>query len=272
MAEKYMDREVPLPDVTEDELADLPPPWVEKRVHDVEVDHDSVSWKLSPTRDELHRMRAYYYANVEMIDAQVGRIIDALEARGNLDNTIIIFTSDHGDNLGDHGLVQKWAPYEQVTRVPLIVSSPGRFDGGRSVDAMVQLFDIGPTILEWAGLSAPEHFEAQSLNPVLLGEPFAGRDHVFCEQAGDGNMTGATYLTMIRSRTHKLVHFQGQPLGQLFDLQSDPMERRNLWDEPTMRDTRDELLRRMLEFHIDSTVQTQNGRKAVVAPLDAEHY
>jgi arylsulfatase A-like enzyme len=272
MAEKYMDREVPLPDVTEDELADLPPPWVEKRVHDVEVDHDSVSWKLSPTRDELHRMRAYYYANVEMIDAQVGRIIDALEARGNLDNTIIIFTSDHGDNLGDHGLVQKWAPYEQVTRVPLIVSSPGRFDGGRSVDAMVQLFDIGPTILEWASLSAPEHFEAQSLNPSLLGEPFAGRDHVFCEQAGDGNMTGATYLTMIRSRTHKLVHFQGQPLGQLFDLQSDPMERRNLWDEPTMRDTRDELLRRMLEFHIDSTVQTQNGRKAVVAPLDAEHY
>ena len=71
-------------------------------------------------------MRAYYYANVEMIDTQVGNILNSLEERGNMDNTIVIFTSDHGDNLGDHGLIQKWAPYEEVTRVPLIICAPNR--------------------------------------------------------------------------------------------------------------------------------------------------
>ncbi|MEM1318498.1 MAG: sulfatase-like hydrolase/transferase, partial [Pseudomonadota bacterium] len=209
LAEKYMARDVPLPEVSAEELEDLVKPWVIKRDHDVEVDHDSVSWKLDPTRDELHRMRAYYYANVEMIDTQVGRILDALEVRGNLDNTIIIFTSDHGDNLGDHGLVQKWAPYEEVTRVPLTIFAPGRFPGARRVNALVQLFDLGPTILEWAGVAPDPTFEAISLNPALEAQDFEGRDHVFCEQAGDVNMTGASYLTMIRSRTHKLVHFRG---------------------------------------------------------------
>jgi arylsulfatase A-like enzyme len=94
--------------------------WSNRIHHDVEVDHDSVSWKLNPTRNELHRLRAYYYANVEMIDREVGEILDALEKRGRMDDTIIIFTSDHGDCLGDHGLSQKWAPYDEVTRVPPI--------------------------------------------------------------------------------------------------------------------------------------------------------
>ena len=98
-----MKRDLPLPDVGDEELDDLAAPWKEKRLHDVDVDHDSVAWKLNPTRDELHKMRAHYYANVEMIDTQVGRIMDALEHRGTLENSIIIFTSDHGDNLGDHG-------------------------------------------------------------------------------------------------------------------------------------------------------------------------
>lgn len=269
IAEKYMARDVPLPDVTEAELADLVPPWVEKRVHDVEVDHDSVSWKLSPTRDELHRMRAYYYANVEMIDIQVGRILDALEARGNLDNTIVIFTSDHGDNLGDHGLIQKWAPYEEVTRVPLIISAPERFKGGRSVDALVQLFDLGPSILEWAGVSPDPTFEARSLNPALSEDDFGGRDHVFCEQAGDVNMTGASYLTMVRSKTHKLVHFRGLEDGQLFDLTSEAGETKNLWHAPEAAKVKQDLMHALLEFHIESVVQTRNARRLIVSPREA---
>ena len=96
-----MARDCPLPNVSDEELLNLVSPWIAKRHHDVEVDHDSVAWKLNPTKEELHRMRAYYYANVEMIDNQVGNIINSLEERGNMDNTIVIFTSDHGDNLGD---------------------------------------------------------------------------------------------------------------------------------------------------------------------------
>ena len=270
IAEKYMAKDVPVPNVSDAELADLVGPWLAKRKHDVEVDHDSVAWKLDPTPEELHRMRAYYYANVEMIDTQVGHILDALEARGNMDNTIVVFTSDHGDNLGDHGLIQKWAPYEEVTRVPLIVSAPGRFEGGREVEAMVQFFDLAPTILEWAGVTPNPTFEAISLNPALEGSEFAGRDHVFCEQAGDVNMTGASYLTMVRSRTHKLVHFRGIDEGQLFDLTSEAGETKNLWDDPASADIKQSLLQQMLEFHIESTVQTRNARRLIVSPASAE--
>lgn len=265
-AAKYLARDVPLPVVSESELDALPPPFVEKRHHDVEVDHDSVSWKLDPTRDEVHRMRAHYYANVEMIDREVGEILETLERRGRMDNTVIIFTSDHGDCLGDHGLIQKWAPYEEVTRVPLIVSAPGRFAGGGQVDAMVQLFDLGPTILEWAGVTPDRSLEAVSLNPALNGEAFEGRSHVFCEQGGDVNLTGAKFLTMVRSSTHKLVHFMGQEYGQLFDLTSEAGEAVNLWDDASAAEVKQELMTVLMNWHIDSAVQTRDARKRVVAP------
>ncbi|WP_163266384.1 sulfatase family protein [Chelativorans alearense] len=266
-ADKYMKREVPLPQVDDDELRQLPPPFVEKRHHDVEVDHDSVAWDLNPSREQLHRLRAYYYANVEMIDREVGEILDALEEAGRLDNAIIVFTSDHGDCLGDHGLSQKWAPYEEVTRVPLIISAPSRFQCGRTVDEMVQLFDLGPTILEWAGAPLEESYEASSLNPVLEGADFAGRKYVFCEQGGDVNFTGADYLTMVRSRTHKLVHFAGQQYGQLFDLQNDPHERHNLWDQPEAGAVKQSLLNALMEWHVESTVQTRNIRGRAINPI-----
>lgn len=266
IAEKYMARDVPLPEVTAEEMASLHPVFKEKRQHDVDVDHDSVAWKLDPTRDELHRMRAYYYANVEMIDREVGDILDTLQARGRMDNTIIIFTSDHGDCLGDHGLIQKWAPYEEVTRVPLIISAPERFQGGRDVDELVQLFDLGPTILEWAGVTPDPTFEAISLNPALDGAPFEGRTHVYCEQGGDVNLTGTRLLTMVRSATHKLVHFQDAPTGQLFDLKADPKETVDLWDDPYAAEVKAELLSNLLDWHIDSALHTRNARRLIVSP------
>ena len=80
---------------------------------------------------QRHRQRAYYLANVTMIDEKIGQILAALEDRGQLENSVIIFTSDHGDCLGDHGLSQKWNMYDASVRVPLIFWSPGRFEGGR---------------------------------------------------------------------------------------------------------------------------------------------
>jgi len=261
---RYIDRDIPLPDVDAEELAGLPPPFVEKRRHDVDVDHDSVAWSLDPTPEQLHRMRAYYCANVEMIDREVGALLDTLETRGRLENTIVVFASDHGDCLGDHGLSQKWAPYEEVTRVPLIVSCPARFAEGRRVEELVQLFDLGPTILEWAGLVPDASFEAASLNPALRGEAFAGREHVFCEQGGDVNLTGAEYLTMVRSRTHKLVHFKGQTFGQLFDLEADPKETRNLWDDAGALEMKRALLDVIREWLVDSAVRTCGVRRAMI--------
>lgn len=174
-----MARDVPLPHVTQDEIDRLPPPWKEKRRHESEFDHDAVHCNLEPSEADLHKMRAYYYANVEMIDRAVGRIPVALERRGRLDNSVMIFTSDHGDTLGDHGLSQKWAPCEQVTRVPMVISQPGRFPA-RRFDGLVQLFDLGPTILRLAGLTPDAGFEARSLMNILEGTSDEGREHVYC--------------------------------------------------------------------------------------------
>lgn len=263
LAEKYMARDIPLPDGDED-LDALPPALVEKRRHDVEVDHDSVAWSMTPTRAQLHKMRAYYAANVEMIDRQVGEILDILEEQGRLDNAIIIFASDHGDLMGDHGLSQKWACYEEVTRVPLIVRAPKRFAGGRQIDALVQLFDLAPTILEWAGVAVPPTMEAISLNPALEGAEFAGRSHVFAEQGGDVNFTGVDYMTMVRSKTHKLIHYRGQSYGQLFDLTADPGEKHNLWKVPEAAGEKAELLDVLREWMIDSAYTTRKFRAGVV--------
>ncbi len=130
-AEKYMEKELPLQAVTQEDLDGQPPAFKELREHNAGTDHDSVVHLLDPTDAQRHKQRAYYLANVTMIDEKVGEIMDALEDSGYLDNTIVIFTSDHGDCLTDHGHVQKWTMYEQITHVPVIIWSPKRFEGGR---------------------------------------------------------------------------------------------------------------------------------------------
>ena len=86
-----------------------------------------------------------------MIDHQIGKILQTLEHQGYLDNSVVIFTSDHGDCLGDHGHSQKWTMYDIITRVPTIVWSPSRFEGGQTIDGLCQQMDLGPAILELAG-------------------------------------------------------------------------------------------------------------------------
>ena len=96
-AEPYMARDLPLPSFTEEELAGQPPPFLAMRQHNAEVDHDSIAYSLNPTPEQLHRQRAYYLANVTMIDEKIGEILDTLDARGYLENSVVILTSDHGD-------------------------------------------------------------------------------------------------------------------------------------------------------------------------------
>ena len=191
------------------------------RIHNSEVDHDSVVHLLDPTPEQRHRQRAYYMANVSMIDAKVGELLAALEDQGYLENAVVIFTSDHGDCLGDHGHSQKWTMYDTITRVPTIVWAPGRFAGGRSLDQLCSLFDLGPTVLELAGLDVPNEFEADSLLPALKGDAWPGRDAVFAEHCRDGTLP-TDYMTMVRTTDWKLVHFLDEPFGQLFDLANDP--------------------------------------------------
>lgn len=257
LAEAYMQRDIPIPKVTQEELNSQPPPYQQLRKHNTEIDHDSVVHLADPSDEQLHRLRAYYNANVEMIDTQIGNILDTLEAQGYLENSIVIFTSDHGDCLGDHGHIQKWTMYDIITRVPTIFWSPNRFKAGTRVDAQCQLMDIGHTILELAGVAPPELAQTESLLTALEGKDWEGREYVYAEHPADGIYEGP-YMTMIRSKQWKLVHFVGQSYGQLFNLEQDPEELHNLWDSLDHKEIRQSLVEEILNWRINSAHETRN--------------
>jgi arylsulfatase A-like enzyme len=256
--ESYLKKELPLLPVSQQELDLQPEPFKILRQHNQEVDHDSVVLELNPTEQQRHRQRAYYLANVTMIDEKIGKILQTLETKGYLENSIVIFTSDHGDCLTDHGHSQKWTMYDTITKMPLVVWSPGRFAQGKRIDGLCQQMDIGPAILEMAQAEVPQGLEAKSLLPAIESKPWSPRDFVYAEQAQDGILTGTQFMTMIRSTDWKLVHFLDEPWGQLFDLKNDPNEVDNLWDHADHIEKKRELLANLREWRIRSGYQTSN--------------
>ncbi|MET4279474.1 MULTISPECIES: sulfatase/phosphatase domain-containing protein [unclassified Bradyrhizobium] len=138
-----------------------------------------------------------------------------LKDKGYLDNCVLIFMSNHGDNLGEHGLSQKWSMYELVTRIPLLFWSLTLFSDGRRIREKCQLFDLAPTILDLAGAEHPKPFQARSLLPALKGGEWAGRDFVFTEQAGDVAMTGARLITMVRDDRWKVMFIHDAEDGSI---------------------------------------------------------
>jgi len=194
-----------------------------------------------------------------MIDEKIGGIIEALEQKGLLENAVIVFTSDHGDHLGDHGLVYKGNMYDAVVRIPLIVWSPSRYAGGRTIGQVVQQMDIAPVLLEWAGCTVPESMEAISLAPLLTGEAENyERTYVFAEEGTSSLRSAPDVLTMIRNQEWKLVHFTDRSYGQLFDLRSDPYELNNLWDAPQHEPVKRRLLDDLLGWLINIRYRNRN--------------
>jgi arylsulfatase A-like enzyme len=193
-----------------------------------------------------------------MIDEQIGRLLQTLDHTGYLEDCVVVFMSDHGDNLGEHGLSQKWSMYEPVTRIPLLFWSPSLFSGGRRIREKCQLFDLGPTILDLAGAQHPNPFQARSLLPALKGENWAGRDFVFSEQAGDVAMTGARLITMVRDDRWKVVFIHGAEDGQLFDLASDPLEQHNLWGMPEHEGEINRLKDAFIDWRQNSLLETMD--------------
>ncbi len=251
--EPYLEREIPLPELDPDDLQGQPSAYRELREHNTRIDHDSVAWSSAPTREQLQCLRAHYFANVSMIDEKIGQILAALDAKGYLDNAVVIFTSDHGDCVGDHGHIQKWTMYDEITRTPLIVWAPGRFGEGKRIDALVQQFDIAPVIMELAGLPTPSEWETVSLMPLLRGKVDSWpRDAVFSEQAQDGILTGTRMMTMVRTREWKLVHLLGNKDGALYDLVNDPGEQHNLWSAQEAGPHKRDLLDRLTAWRIES--------------------
>ena len=193
-----------------------------------------------------------------MIDQKIGEILKALAEQGYLDDAVIVFTSDHGDCLGDHGLSQKWSGYDQVVRVPAIVWKPGTIKAGQEVNGLCQQFDISQTLLEMAEIQIPASFESESVTESLLGKSQLGREYVFAEQGGDGNLTEAQMVTMIRSAKWKMIYYAGEKFGQLFDLEEDPLEAKNLWDDSSYDSEKRSLHEALLDWYIQSQYRTRD--------------
>jgi arylsulfatase len=254
--DRYADADIPVPDVTEAELERQPRAQKMLRQNMASLNFDSVNWRANLSREDLVRLRRHYAANVSIIDAQVGRTMAALDARGYLDNAIVIFTSDHADALGDHGHIQKWTMYDSVLRVPLIFWSKNLLVPGRLCRDLVQLIDIAPTILQAAELPVPPDFEARSLWGALKhDEALAPRDAVYAEVARDHVQTGAEFIVMRRCRDWKLVVYLDDDDGELYDLQADPGESNNLWHRLDIRERRDRMIAETLKWTISGSLK-----------------
>ncbi len=203
-------------------------------------------------------LKAWYYAMIKLIDDQLARIIECLEQTGQRENTLIIFSTDHGEALGDHGLIEKGCRfYEGLVHVPLIMSWPGVFKQDLRAEGMVELLDQAPTILELAGIDVPQTMQGRSLVPILTGAADAGhhRDYVRSEYYDAIWMDDASYGTMYFDGRYKLVAYHNHDLGELYDLSEDPGEFVNLWDKADCLGLRADLLKRSFDAAMLATDQ-----------------
>ncbi|TDO51142.1 arylsulfatase A-like enzyme [Kribbella sp. VKM Ac-2571] len=258
---RYRDKELsrPLPD----DLTGKPPIQTEAS-HESYAGHARGFTSYSP--EELQEVKAAYYAMVTLVDEEVGRILDALDAEGLSDDTLVIFTSDHGEMLGDHQLMLKGPMmYDEAVRVPLILRRPSTIPAGTRNTELVQWIDLGATILAAAGLQPLG--EGQDLLPLATNRA-TGRGWAVSEYRNSGHPYATpVHLTMLRRDHWKLIVQHGSPAtdrertGELYDLAADPNELQNLWDDPLHRDIRTELQ----EFLLDVLVATEDRSQERVA-------
>ena len=212
--------------------------------------------------DHLRRVRATHYGQTRFIDDNLDRVFEAMEAKGLLENTLVIFTADHGDSMGAHGLIQKQNGfYDSFTRVPFIVSLPGEIRPRRTAQ-LVELVDLMPTVLDFAGADVPHGVQGRSLLRFLRGEEEGTKEFVVIESGESGDPPTVDDVDFrpsdpwderyfvwcayreafmgrgkaIRTRQWKLATYENGE-GELYDMQNDPDELVNLYRSPEHRDT-----------------------------------
>lgn len=209
---------------------DLPKPIPGPRIAPHPVDHSA--WFGDDDSPEItRRIRAAYYTSISMIDDAVGKILDHLESEGILDDTLIIFTSDHGEMLADHSLFQKMQPYESASHIPLIARWPKHFAPGTREERFADLLDVMPTVLDAAKIDLDTIRSARTFDPAgssllrLDDADTPGRDRTI-QRCAYGALPNR--WVMLRDKRYKYVHFAHGGVEWLFDLEDDPLEQVNL--------------------------------------------
>lgn len=202
--------------------------------------------KLNPQR--IRQIREYYLATITLVDNQIAKIIDTLEKNDLLETTIIIFSSDHGDHLGDHGLPFKSTFYEGALMVPLIIRYPGMPAGQRNSTA-VNWLDLHATFLKLADISIPDHVQGEDLIPLLLEPERILKTEAFSELLGS---------VMVRTETAKLVLCDDGD-GELYDLTEKPLEVNNHFRDPDYIDIKEKLSRKIVQHLLSHSRVTSFG-------------
>ncbi|MBU2192683.1 MAG: sulfatase-like hydrolase/transferase, partial [Alphaproteobacteria bacterium] len=235
----------------------------------------------------IRQIRAIYYGMVSEVDAQLGRIWEALHAAGCWDDTIIVLTSDHAEMLGDHHMLGKGGYFDSSYHIPLILRDPRQTaSAGRRVEHFTEAVDIMPTLLDLLEQPLPAHLDGRSLKPFLQGTPPGSwRDAVHWEfdfrsvDSGDaeahfGLEARQCNLSVVRTERHKYVHFGGGLPPLLFDLAEDPAELHDLAGDAAYLSLRLAMAERLLDWrarHLDQSLAlsqlTERGVSGHVAPL-----
>ena len=235
----YDPRDMPLPLWEESEVESWPEAY-RRKYFATEGGHEAVGM-CDLTEEDWRRIKAYYYGMVSQIDRNIGWLIDAVKERGWLEDTVIVFTADHGENLGDHRLLFKGTTYDCVTNMPFVVSWPGD-TRARVCDSLASSIDIMPTMVELAGLNAPSPspMQGRSLVPALTDKEYCMRDALLIENVG--------VRRSVRTSDALLTwHGRGQR-GELYDLVRDPGCLVNLWDKPEAAKRQTDLLHLLVQL------------------------
>ena len=216
--------------------------------------------ELTPEREEAERIfMSYYYCLCTLIDDYVGKLVAFLGERGMLENTLILYTSDHGEMLGDFRSYGKGNFYEPVAHVPLIARPPGGCDG-HHVRSLMEVMDIAPTVLDYAEITHPREMTAVSFRPILEGGE-GGHEAVLSEYTTNNQSFSGKCLVTDR---YKYIYWNTEHGGELYDLQEDPTELRNLYYDPAYTEVRDRHAELLLERLMASEAGYNHGR--------SEHY
>lgn len=196
--------------------------------------------KFRLTDADRKKLVAVYYGMISLMDKYIGRILDKLDELGLADNTLVVFTTDHGHFFGQHGLQAKGGfHYEDLIKLPFIVRYPGHVPAGATSNAIQSLVDLAPTFLSFSGLPIPPAMTGVDQKDVWLGAKDKAREHAICEFRHEP--TTIHQKTYVDQR-YKITLYYNQTYGELFDLEEDPGELRNLWDDPEHAELKGELL------------------------------
>lgn len=224
-ADLYRDVTIPVPPTAGDDFFRLLPPFIANEKNE---GRNRWHWRFDTAEKYQEYMKSYYRLATE-VDGAVGRILKELKASGLERETLVIFTTDNGYFHGEHGLADKWYPYEESIRVPLIVRDPRDQRRGKVRDEMVLNVDLAPTILGFAGLSPPTGMQGRNLAPLYLGRaPQDWRRQYFYEHATIRHVDFIPSSAALVRRDLKYIFWPDFQYEELFDLRRDPYETRNL--------------------------------------------